>query len=220
MRFERHSANAPIGMMEMIDKVMRLKEIYDAYDAVAASFKNAAACERGCAFCCTDAGTIDITTLEAMAIRDALTRLPRSRQIGLKKSLATDMKRRLAGKPSACPFLMKSLVCDIYAVRPFSCRRIYSMHRCSREAPPVVSRQAMAAAAASIGALQRLDDTGYSGHLSIVLFMLDQPRFLDTYRAGAFRPEEIAAFGKSHGIVINRMAAATTMGPGDVSKSR
>jgi len=194
-------------MMDMKDKRLRLNEIYDAYEAMVVSYKKVAACERGCAFCCTDAGSIDITTLEGMAIRDEMVRLPRSRRIGLKKSLATDMKRRLAGKPSPCPFLMKNRGCGIYTVRPFSCRRIYSMHRCSREAPPVVSRRAMAAAANSIGTLQRLDDTGYSGHLSIVLFMLEQPRFLETYCSGAFRPEEIAAFGKSHGIVINRVAA-------------
>ncbi|MFH1985376.1 MAG: YkgJ family cysteine cluster protein [Pseudomonadota bacterium] len=191
----------------MKEKEERLKGIYAAYDAVAAAFKTVAACFKGCAFCCTDAGSIDITTLEGVVIQNALSRRPRGRQTGLKKTLAVDMKRRLAGKTSVCPFLMKNRVCEIYPVRPFSCRRIYSLHMCTHDAPPVVSRQAMAAAAVTIGELQRLDDTGYSGHLSSILFMLDQPRFLATYQSGAFRPEEIVAFGKTHRIVINRMAA-------------
>ena len=59
----------------------------------------------------------------------------------------------------------------------------------------------------AIAALQRLDDNGYSGHLSYILHMLDAPRFLATYQAGDFKPEEVMAFGQSHQIVINRMVA-------------
>ena len=58
---------------------------------------------------------------------------------------------------------------------------------------------------AAIRRLQQLDDTGYSGHLSYILHMLDAPAFLTTYMAGECRPEEVVDFGKSHGIAINRM---------------
>jgi hypothetical protein len=35
--------------------------------------------------------------------------------------------------------------------------------------------------------------------------MLEAPRFRKTYLAGESKPEEVMAFGKSHGIVINKM---------------
>jgi len=43
--------------------------------------------------------------------------------------------------------------------------------------------------------------------------MLDTPRFLATYRAGDFKPEEIMAFGKTHRIVINRMVVTPSVSP-------
>jgi Fe-S-cluster containining protein len=189
---------------EIQGKTGELKAYYDAYEVAVATHKSEAACAKGCAFCCTDAGRIDITTLEGLAIRKVVENLPRTRKKALKKSLASDMKRRLADKRSPCPFLLKNKACEIYPVRPFACRRIYSLHRCNRDNPPVVNQNAMAAAAETIAVLQRLDDTGYSGHLSIILFMLEQPRFLKTYEIGDFRPEEIAAFGRTHRIVINQ----------------
>ena len=57
----------------------------------------------------------------------------------------------------------------------------------------------------TVTALQRLDHNGYSGHLSYIQHMLDATRFRRTYLAGESKPEEIMAFGKSHGIVINKM---------------
>jgi hypothetical protein len=100
---------------------------------------------------------------------------------------------------------MKNNACMIYENRPFSCRRIYSAHVCSQDAPPAVSRQVMERADQTIAALQTLDDTGYSGHLSYILYMLSVPAFLNTYTAGEFKPEEIMEFGKAHRIAINRM---------------
>lgn len=100
---------------------------------------------------------------------------------------------------------MKNNACMIYEVRPFSCRRIYSIHVCTQENPPTVNRQVMEAADQSIKELQQLDNTGYSGHLSYILYMLSIPAFMDVYKTGGFKPEEIMAFGKSHKIVINNM---------------
>jgi hypothetical protein len=59
----------------------------------------------------------------------------------------------------------------------------------------------------TVARLQTLDNTGYSGHLSYILHMLGSEKFLQTYQSGAFKPEEVMAFGKSHQIVINRMVA-------------
>jgi Fe-S-cluster containining protein len=197
----------------MQDRFATLEALYESFDRETADLRKGAACARGCAYCCTDAGRIDCTTLEGLRIRARIAKLPRPRQVNLKKALKRDMQNRQAGRPSACPFLMKTKACLIYPIRPFACRRIYSLHRCSREQPPLLSRQVMTMADNTIAALQRLDANGYSGHLSFILHMLDAPRFLTVYRAGDFKPEEVMAFGKSHRIAINRMAVRPSVSP-------
>ena len=186
-------------------KRVRLQAIYDDFETAAAPYKTEAACGKGCAFCCSEAGSIHITTLEGLAIRDRINRLPRPRQVAVNRKLAADMKQRERKKTSACPFLLKNRACMIYDVRPFACRRIYSLAVCSRNQHPVLNRQVMAMGDAAIRALQQLDDSGYSGHLSYILHMLDTPAFRNAYLAGQFRPEAVMAFGKSHGIIINRV---------------
>ena len=182
-----------------------LTGIYSAFDSETDDFRKDAACSKGCAFCCSDAGRIDITTMEGLIIRRAINKMPRSRQTQVKKALARDMKKREAGQPSACAFLQKNSACMIYTERPFACRRVYSLHVCSKEKPPQLHRQSMACAAETVKALQRLDHNGYSGHLSYILHMLEAPRFRQTYLAGESKPEEVMVFGMSHGIVINKM---------------
>ena len=56
----------------MEDKKNRLKAIYDDFETAAAPYKTEAACGKGCAFCCSDAGSIHITTLEGLVIRDRI----------------------------------------------------------------------------------------------------------------------------------------------------
>ena len=68
-----------------------------------------------------------------------------------------------------------------------------------------MNRYVMEAADQSIKELQQLDNTGYSGHLSYILYMLSVPAFMDLYKTGEFKPEEIMAFGKTHKIAINKM---------------
>jgi hypothetical protein len=190
----------------MRHKIEELQKIYETFDAETAAYRSGAVCAKGCAFCCTDAGRIDITTLEAWAICDTIAKMPRARQTSIKKALMRDMKKREAGMPSACPFLMKNKACMIYAVRPLACRRIYSLRPCSRKNPPLLSRRVMDCAQKALKALQRLDETGYTGHLSFILHMLDSTGLLATYLAGDFKPEQIMAFGKAHRIVINKTA--------------
>ncbi len=189
----------------MKEKTAQLKEIYASFEADTRDLVEGHACTRGCSFCCEQAGSIDITTLEGMAIRKAMEKMPRPRQKTLTKAFRNEIKLREAKKTTACPFLMKNSACMIYEHRPFSCRRIYSAHVCSQTAPPAVSRQVMERADQTIAQLQKLDDTGYSGHLSYILYMLSVPAFFKTYTDGAYKPEEIMEFGKAHRIVINRM---------------
>jgi uncharacterized protein len=190
----------------MEEKIKQLQAIYDDFESAAAPYKAEAACAKGCAFCCTDAGSIHITTLEGRVIQDCILRLPRNRRVAVKKALAADMKRRERNQPSACPLLLKNRACMIYDHRPFACRRIYSLKACSKSQHPVLSKQVMDLGDAAIRALQQLDDNGHSGHLSYILYMLETPAFTETYLAGEYRPEAIMQFGKSHGIVINRVA--------------
>jgi hypothetical protein len=189
------------------EKRDRLHRIYQAFESRAARYKENAACGRGCAYCCTDAGSIHITTLEGLVIRDIVERLPAPRRKGVRKAIAKEMQRREKGTVSACPFLMKNRACMIYPHRPFACRRVYSLHACDADRPPVLSRRVMEMGDEAIRQLQRLDDTGYTGHLSYILYMLEAPKFLRPYLEGAFKPEEIMDFGRSHGIIINRMAS-------------
>lgn len=189
----------------MEEKIAQLKDIYAAFEADTRDLVRGHACTRGCSFCCREAGSIDITTLEGMVIRKAMGNMPGNRQKTLTKTFRSEIKQREAQKTVPCPFLMKNSACMIYEDRPFSCRRIYSAHVCGQDASPVVSRRVMERADQAIAALQRLDNTGYSGHLSYILYMLSVPAFLSTYTAGKFKPQEIMEFGKAHRIVINRM---------------
>ena len=108
------------------------------------------------------------------------------------------------GRSSPCPFLLKNMACRIYDIRPFACRRIYSLERCHVNQSPVLHRQVMELSEKAIRTLQAMDETGYSGHLTFILHMLDTPAFLSTYTAGEFFPEAIMAYGKTHRIVINK----------------
>lgn len=188
-------------------KRIELQGLYESFEADTADYRSQAACAKGCAFCCAEAGSIEITTLEGWVIRDFVENIPRARQKLVKKALSNDMKKREEGGIVACPFLMKNKACMIYEVRPFACRRIYSLHPCSRAKPPMLHRQVMSRAQDVLSALQRLDENGYTGHISFILYLLEIPDFLATYQAGGFKPEKIMEFGKGHRIVINRMVA-------------
>ncbi len=90
----------------MENKKERLQTIYDDFETAAAPYKTEAACGKGCAFCCSEAGSIHITTLEGVAIRDRINRLPRSRQVAVNRKLAADMKQRERNKLIRCAMAM------------------------------------------------------------------------------------------------------------------
>ncbi|MCG8567462.1 MAG: YkgJ family cysteine cluster protein [Desulfobacterales bacterium] len=191
--------------MDMVATFRDLDLIYQRYETEVADYKAGAACEKGCAFCCTHAGSIDATTQEGFRILTYLGTLPKDKIRKLNKAIRTEIVKREKKQRVSCPFLMKNKGCMIYKIRPFSCRRIYSAHTCTMEQPPAVHRQAMAHANTAIEALKEKDPNGYSGHLTYILFMLQTPAFYQTWMKGEFKPEEIMAFGKSHGIGINRL---------------
>jgi hypothetical protein len=151
-------------------------------------------------------GRVDITTLEGLVIRKRLDKLNRSISAQIAKRLNRDLRKREKGAKNRCPFLQKNDHCLIYDSRPFSCRQLYSLKTCGEQGP-TIHRQAVELARKTVRRLQALDVTGYSGHLSFILHMLGSGQFMQTYQSGAFKPEEVMVFGKSHRIVINRIVA-------------
>jgi hypothetical protein len=191
-------------------KRKELARIYERFERDVRAFKREAVCRLGCTFCCTDVGNVDVNTIEAVVIRERMDTFPEARRRALEKRLARNRKERGRQSSARCAFLDDTGRCLIYEVRPFSCRQLYSLSKCDGQGP-TVHRQAVSLAGEAVREIQRLDDTGYSGHLSFILCLLDDARFRRTYLRGEFDPSQIMEFGKSHGIIINRFAP---QGPG------
>jgi hypothetical protein len=194
-----------IRSMPLERKKAELRSIYESFDNVAAGYRGNAVCARGCSFCCTQMGNIDIITLEGMIIRDKLEDMTEEIQREIAGRIARNKSDKEEGKRPACPFQNGEGACMIYEVRPFSCRQLYSLRKCD-SGGPLVHREAARISRKTVKALQRLDDTGYSGHITFILHLLDSARFRKAYLSGGFSPAAVAEFGKSHGIIINRFA--------------
>jgi uncharacterized protein len=194
--------------MEMMEKQAGLRDIYRSFEEQSREFRQEAVCRTGCAFCCTRVGSVDITTLEGLAILENIAGLARPVRKQVARLLEKNRRQKEKKEITRCPFLLKNNTCRSYEDRPFSCRQLYSLEKCGPKGP-TVHRQVVDMARRAVEKLQRLDDTGYSGHISHILAMLDAPRFRRTYLSGGFNPAEIMDFGKAHGIVINRMARKT-----------
>jgi Fe-S-cluster containining protein len=188
------------------EKFHALRQIYRTHEASAEPFAREAVCGPGCAYCCTHYGPLDITTLEGLVIRRRLLRFKGRQQSRLAERLRKNRREKENGAAAVCPFLDAEHRCRIYDARPFSCRQLYSVKPCG-ETGPTIHRQAVALAKETVRSIQRLDETGYSGHLTYILALLEDRRFRKLYAAGGFDPARIEAFGRSHGIVINRRAA-------------
>jgi Fe-S-cluster containining protein len=186
-----------------IEKRKKLEELYSQYEKDVAEFKKSAMCVKGCAGCCIDVGNIDITTLEGIIIRDRLVTFEEPLKSEIKVRLAQNKMEREKGMLSRCAFFKADKTCMIYDIRPFSCRRLYSVRKCDG-ASPAIHRQALNLASQTVKKIQRLDFSGYSGHISYILYLLDRGEFRKFYLRGKFKPQKIADFGRSHGILINR----------------
>ena len=187
-------------------KKKKLKEIYERFESDAQEYKQHAICKIGCTYCCSDVGNVDINTLEGLVIQEWIKRLPHSLKGQIQKKLAENKRDKEEQNIVPCPLLNEDGTCLIYDIRPFSCRQLYSIREC-RGHGPTVHRQAVALAKKAVRAMQQLDDTGYSGHISFILHLLDRPSFTKLYLAGGFDPQKIMAFGRAHGIIINRFVS-------------
>ncbi len=192
--------------MKVEEKKEKLRELYDQHEKDAVGFKKAAACVVGCAGCCIDVGSIDITTLEGILIHERMATIEESLQFEIRARLAQNKAGREEGKLSRCAFLKVDNTCIIYDIRPFSCRQLYSVKTCNG-APPTMHRQAVELARQTVKRMQQLDSKGYSGHLSYILYLLDQEKFRKPYLRGGSDPRKIVDFGRSHRIFINRFVS-------------
>ena len=195
--------------MDIKTKQEKLKQIYDDFEIRARPFKSDAVCTKGCAFCCTHFGNVDAITLEGLIIHEWIETLDKQDQIDIRKKIAKNMKKREKRSITRCPFLKKDNTCRIYTIRPFSCRQLYSLRKCT-DSGPMVHRQAVELSKQTVKKLQQLDETGYSGHISYILHLIATPDFRTLYTSGGFNPANIMKFGKKYGIVINRMVSKTT----------
>jgi Fe-S-cluster containining protein len=191
--------------MTLREKKKRLKEIYEHFEQDVFEFKKDAICEIGCTFCCTDVGNVDAITLEGVIIRQRVNGLSQPLKRQLKKEIAQNRREKEKKKIAPCPFLKEDDTCLVYDIRPFSCRQLYSIRQC-RGRGPTLHREARELARKAVREMQQLDDTGYSGHLSFILYLLETPGFMKLYLSGGFDPGRIAKFGKAHSLVINRFA--------------
>jgi hypothetical protein len=193
----------------MTKRINAMREIYTEYEAAAAPFKTAAVCAAGCGYCCTHYGVLDVTTLEGWVIAQWLENRPKKIRRELSKALARNRRRKLQGKAAVCPFLRHNHTCRIYAIRPFSCRQLYSLERCGRQGP-VVSQRAVALARQTVMRLQALDWQGYSGHLTYILDLLGPEQHRERYLKGALTPESIPHQGRQYGLRVHRLSAANS----------
>jgi hypothetical protein len=122
------------------------------------------------------------------------------------KNHAQCPKEKAGPGETLCPFLLSDQTCEIYAFRPFSCRQLYSLKKCGVQGP-TVHRQAMVLAQQFVKEIQQLDHTGYSGHISYILQLLEMKDFKKVYYSGDFNPQAIRSYGKKHCLVINRMVS-------------
>ncbi|MCF8106709.1 MAG: YkgJ family cysteine cluster protein [Desulfohalobiaceae bacterium] len=192
--------------MNLRQKREKLLDTYRQHDEQGAYFREKAVCGPGCAYCCTHYGHLDVTTLEGLIILKKIKTFAKAEQNRIQKRIFKNKRDKEAKKPSVCPFLTPDKTCLIYEQRPFSCRQLYSLKICG-EHGPLVHPQAVAQARETVKRIQQLDHTGYSGHLSYVLALLEQKPFYRLYTAGGFDPAGIAGFGKSHSLSINRQSA-------------
>jgi len=175
------------SLVRLDEKKEQLVVLYEEFEREIAPFRVQAVCIKGCADCCIQVGTVAATTLEGVAIREYVEGWSHPAREAVQRRLRMNRREKLAQVFVRCAFLDEEQACTVYPVRPFSCRRLYSVKTCGEQGP-VVHRAAMAVASHTIEALQDLDPAGCSGHLSFILHLLDKKEFRRAYLQGMWNP--------------------------------
>jgi Fe-S-cluster containining protein len=169
--------------MDIKTKAKKLLELYQDFEEKAHVHREAAVCAVGCADCCINVGNVDAVTLEGWLILEHMNAMDPGRRSRLKKMIEENARVKEGSIYTRCAFLQDNLSCTIYPVRPFSCRRLYSLVRCG-ENGPTVHRKVWQMAEETIAAIQALDGDGCFGHLSHILLLLQESGFRKTYLSG------------------------------------
>ena len=189
--------------VELKEKKRLIFELYEQYERLVEPFKEQAVCEKGCASCCIDVGNVGATTLEGMIILEYLQSWDHQAIEKLNRSLKENRSEKLNSALVRCPFLDEEASCRIYAVRPFSCRRLYSVKKCDGQGA-VVHRQAVVLGQKMEKELQELDLEGCSGHLSFILDLLEKEPFRRGYLKGSWKVEDFRDIIELYGLVVYR----------------
>lgn len=175
------------SVVRLDEKKEQLAALYEEFERRVAPFRAQAVCDKGCADCCIQVGTVAATTLEGMVIREYLEGWSKQSRETVRRRLRINRSEKLTKVLARCAFLDEQQACTVYPVRPFSCRRLYSVKTCGDHGP-VIHRRAMTLAGRTIEVLQNLDPAGCSGHLSFVLHLLDKKEFRRAYLQGIWNP--------------------------------
>ncbi len=148
-----------------------------------------AACQKGCAVCCTQ--NVMITAVEGELIhkhirekgqikwfaeklqQKGMTLRPESTTNGFAASClqGEDVEPGTYGNSDPCPFLEENS-CTIYEVRPFSCRCFVSANTCQPGKSAVVSEAYLSASSAVMQLIEHLGQGEYIGNMCDVLLAL------------------------------------------------
>jgi hypothetical protein len=184
-------------------KKKQVFKLYDKYERQVEPFKSQAVCEMGCASCCIDVGSVGATTLEGLIITEYLQGWDRQALKEIHRGLRENRNHKLKQVFVRCAFLDQEQSCRIYAVRPFSCRRLYSVKKCEGRGA-VVHRQAVVLGQKIEKELQELDPGGCSGHLSFILRLLEKNGFQEGYLRQNWSTEKFKAIIERYELAVHR----------------
>ena len=189
--------------MDLIEKKKQVFQLYDEYERLVEPFMSQAACEKGCASCCIDVGSVGATTIEALIILEHIQGWDRQALEDIDRVLRQNRHDKLNQVLARCAFLDQEQSCRIYAVRPFSCRRLYSLRKCDGQGA-VVHRQAVALGQRIEKELQNLDPDGCSGHLSFILHLLEKNGFRQDYLRENWSTERFKDIIEQYELVVHK----------------
>jgi len=191
--------------MDFIEKKRQVFQLYDEYERLVQPYKSQAVCEKGCASCCIDVGSVGATTLEGLIILEHIQGWERQTLEEMNCNLQENRIDKLSQVFARCSFLDQERSCRIYAVRPFSCRRLYSVRKCDGQGA-VVHRQAVVLGQKIEKELQKLDADGCSGHLSFILRLLDREPFRRGYLKGSWTVEDFRDIIERYELEVHKVA--------------
>jgi hypothetical protein len=191
--------------MDFIEKKRQVFQLYDEYERLVQPYKSQAVCEKGCASCCIDVGSVGATTLEGLIILEYIQGWDRQTLKEINRDLGENRNDKLNQVFTRCAFLDQEQGCRIYAVRPFSCRRLYSVRKCDGQGA-VVHRQAVVLGQKIEKELQKLDADGCSGHLSFILRLLDREPFRRGYLKGSWTVEDFRDIIERYELEVHKVA--------------